>query len=314
MTSAHSVVALDVGGTSIKGWSIDATGTRSAAIEVPTPISDGPEAVVAAVRAAARTLSDDSTVAAGVVVPGVVDSAAGIARYAANLGWRELPLRDLVAGDLGVPVALGHDVTAAGLAERTVGCARSIRDCLVMVIGTGIAGVLVADDRLLRGATGLAGEIGHLPVFPEGERCACGQVGCLETYASAAALIRHYVAAGGRGRPDAREIVAAREQDPIAEEVWRGATYALGIALASATMLLDPAAIVLSGGLAEAGDALLAPVRAALDSRLAWRAAPELLVSPLASRGGRTGAAILAWRAAGVEQFASWTDRVGEPA
>ncbi|HEU5268260.1 MAG TPA: ROK family protein [Jatrophihabitans sp.] len=317
--SDSSVVALDVGGTSIKGWLIDAAGRVCAELERPTPVADGPDAVVAGLRGAARTLAvarpdAAAPVAAGVVVPGVVDADAGVAAYSANLGWRDVPLGRLLAADLDLPVAVGHDVAAAGLAESTLGRARGAHDCLMVVIGTGIAGVLVADGTALRGATGTAGEIGHVPVYPDGEPCACGQRGCLETYASAASLARRYAAAGGVGPATARDIVAEIANDPVAAQVWRDAVDALAVALVAATMLLDPALIVLGGGLAEAGDALLAPVCDGLAARLAWRPAPELAVSPLASRAGRVGAAILAWRAAGAEPFRSWTDRVGEPA
>ncbi|MCU1658237.1 MAG: hypothetical protein JWO57_2893, partial [Pseudonocardiales bacterium] len=173
-------MAVDVGGTGIKAALIDSSGTTVRSGERPTPVSDGPDAVVEAVRSAAREIADSSVVAAGVVVPGDVDVVSGTARYAANIGWRDVPLRDLLAADLGVPVALEHDVRAAGVAERTLGRTRGVADCLLVVIGTGIAGVIVSAGAALRGATDLAGEIGHIPVHPDGETCACGQRGCLE--------------------------------------------------------------------------------------------------------------------------------------
>lgn len=303
-----AVLAVDVGGTGIKAALVDDGGTLLRELQRPTPVAEGPLAVVAAVRAVARELAGPGVVSAGVVVPGSVDAASGTARYAANIGWTDVPLRDLIAADLGIPVALEHDVRAAGLAERTLGRAGGVADCLIVVIGTGIAGVVMSGGVALHGATGLAGEIGHVPAYPDGELCACGQRGCLETYASAAAIARRYLAADG-GRPDApgaREIAAARESDPIAGRVWHEATEALGIALASVTMLLDPSLVVLGGGLAAAGDALLEPVRAALAARLTWRPAPAVELSPLGSRAGQVGAAILAWQAVGMVDFGSW--------
>ncbi len=300
------MLAVDVGGTGIKAALLDADATVVRQAERPTPVAEGPAAVIAAVRAAVGDLAGPAVVAAGVVVPGSVDVATGTARYATNIGWHDVPLRDLIAADLGLPVAVEHDVRAAGLAECTLGRARGVAECLIMVIGTGIAGVVVAEGVAVRGATDSAGEIGHVPVYPDGDVCACGQRGCLETYASAAAIARRYRALGGRAGSSAREVGAARGSDPLAARVWDEATDALGIGLASYTMLLDPELVVLGGGLALAGDALLEPVRAALAGRLSWRAAPAVALSPLGTRAGQLGAAILAWKLAGRANFDSW--------
>ena len=287
------VVAVDVGGTSIKAARVSAAGELAAAAQVATPVADGPDAVVDAIRALVRSLADGAA-AVGVVVPGVVDVAAGVARYAANLGWRDVPLAQLLAGDTGLPVALEHDVRAAGIAERRVGRLAGAGDALVLVIGTGIAGVVIARGDAVRGAIDLAGEIGHVPVYPDGERCACGQRGCLETYASAGAIARRYAARTGTIR-SAEDIVARLADDADATAVWGEAVAALGLALATYTLLLDPAVIVLSGGLAGAGAVLRDGVVAALTGRLLWRPVPPVALSPLAGRAGLRGAALLAW-------------------
>ena len=305
MSSARSVLALDVGGTGLKGAVIDGSGAVLRKLERPTPTAAGAYAVVAAVRELARELTGPDVAAAGAVVPGSVDVSAGVARYSANLGWRDVPLRDLLGADLAVPVTLEHDVRAAGLAEIALGRARGLNDCLIMIIGTGIAGVIRSGGNILRGGADLAGEIGHIPVYPDGEVCACGQRGCLETYASAAAIGRRYRARSGR-QSDARGVVAAREKDPDARVVWDEAARALGIALATYTMLLDPGAVVLGGGLAESGDALLEPVRDELTRRLVWRPVPALHGSPLGPRAGQLGAALLAWQSIGHTDFEAW--------
>lgn len=309
MTARPAVLAVDVGGTAIKAAVIDQAGTVLDQVQRPTSPANGPASVVESVRAAASELARAGVVAGGVVVPGAVDVATGIARYSANLGWRDVPLRDLLAADLGIPVTIEHDARAAGLAEATLGAAHGITDCLVVVIGTGIAGVIRSAGVALRGATDLAGEIGHIPVYPQGEPCACGQRGCLETYASAAAIARRYRALSGDagGALDAREIAAQVATDADARQIWAEATDALGVALATYTLLLDPVSIVLGGGLAEAGDRLLVPVRAALTERLAWREPPSVSVSVLGSRAGQLGAAILAWQAVGFAGFSSWS-------
>jgi glucokinase len=303
-----AVVAVDVGGTSIKGALIDASGAAQRESVVPTPVADGADAVVSAIRSTVRELAAaaDSAAGVGVVVPGDVDADAGVARFSANLGWRDVPLRALLREDLGLPTVLDHDVRAAGLAERTIGLARGCDDCLVAVIGTGIAGVITSAGRHVPGARALAGELGHMAVWPDGEACPCGQRGCLERYSSAAAIARHYFERSGE-RVDAAEVLARVGQDPLASAVWGEAVEALGIALAACTMLLDPALIVLGGGLAAAGTALLEPVRAALTTRVVWRDVPALELSTLGSRAGLLGSALLAWQAAGVTDFEAWT-------
>jgi glucokinase len=301
-----SVIALDVGGTSIKAAIVDESGAMLRRTDARTPVSGGADAIVSAIRAVADELTSPEVAAVGVVVPGVVDAASGIARYSVNLGWRDIPLGALLTADLGLPVAVEHDVHAAGLAERTFGRARGVSDCLVVVIGTGIAAVVVAGGDPVRGALGIAGEIGHVPVYPDGEPCGCGLRGCAEVYASAAAIARRYAARGGEPLT-AAEICARLGSDHIADAVWNDATSTLGLALATYTLLLDPSLIVLAGGLSAAGAALRDPVRAALATHLAWRAAPAVEVSLLTNRAGLFGAALLAWRAAGRDVGPGWT-------
>jgi glucokinase len=273
--------------------------------------------VVAAIRQCVRTTVGRighgfDVRAVAVVVPGMVDAAAGIARYSVNLGWRDVPLRELLQQDVRVPLVIDHDVRAAGLAESVLGRARGEPDALLVVIGTGVAAVVIAVGQVVRGATGSAGELGHLIVHPGGEPCVCGQRGCLETYGSAGALQRRFAAVGGNGT--AAEIVAAAGTDPVAHRVWQEATDAIGRALAMATVVLDSGLIVLGGGLAEAGAALLEPVRASLAAELGWREAPDVELSSLASRAGRAGAAMLAWAAAGGADLDAWAESIGAAA
>jgi glucokinase len=284
------VVAVDVGGTAIKAARFDAELRGSQLRTAATP--PDPAAVVSLLRSLVRDLAGGA-VAVGVVVPGAVDADAGIARFAANIGWRDVPLRDLLAADTGLPVAVGHDVGAAGIAECAAGALRGVDDGVLVVLGTGIAAVVRSGGRLVTGAQRLAGELGHAPVYPDGEACPCGQRGCLERYASAAAVTRRYAAAGGTAAT-AAEVVAGLDVDAAARRVWDEAVRALALGLASATMLLDPAVIVLGGGLAEAGEALRAPIAAALAELVRWRSVPRVELSPLGARAGLTGAAILA--------------------
>jgi glucokinase len=297
------VVAVDVGGTTIKAATVDADGRFLEEVSRPTPVARGPEAVIDEVQAIiAQLAASEATVrAVAVVVPGVVDAAAGRAVFSANLGFHDVPLRDLVQAAIGLPTVLEHDVRAAGVAERAMGIAQAVDDYLFVVIGTGIAAVMHAGGQPVRGARGIAGELGHIPVYPDGEPCPCGQRGCLERYASASSITRRYAELGGDQEVSARDVAARRGADPAADRAWRDACEALGIALATCTMLLDPAMIVLAGGLSAAGDDLLGPLEAELASRVMWRDAPPVRLSPLAGRAGLVGAAVLAWRSAGAE-------------
>jgi len=168
---------------------------------------------------------------------------------------------------------------------------------MLVVIGTGIASVARSGGVVVHGASGSAGELGHVPVYPDGEACPCGQRGCLERYASAAAISRAYEIHGGAADTSAAEIAQRRLEDEAAARAWDGAVQALAIAIASATMLLDPEVIAFAGGLAEAGDALLVPLTEAFASRVKWRPPPPLVRSPLGMQAGMLGAALLAWSA-----------------
>ncbi len=299
------MIAVDVGGTSIKSALVSRDGRVEQMVSVATPAAEGPHAVVDAIRHAVRSLVSHDTLAVGLVVPGAVDSDAGIASYSANLGWRDVPMRDLIHAETGLPAVVEHDIRGGGLAEALIGHARGTRDSLVVIIGTGIAARVVSGGHVVRGATGVPGEIGHMPVWPDGDPCPCGQLGCLERYASAAAIARRYAERSGT-LVSAEDVASLLHKDADADAVWHDAVEALGLALASSTMLLDPSLIVLAGGLSHAGEALLAPTRAALARRVVWRDAPRIELSTLGSRAGLLGAAIVAWQRVGLDDFTHW--------
>lgn len=291
------VLALDVGGTVLKGgvFEAGAAGVRQVAtLRRPTPRAAGPAAVVTAVLdtvAELCALAPDA-VAVGLVVPGVVDEAAGIGVESENLRWRDVPFARLAAERAGRPVAFGHDVRAGGRAELAALGGPGPRDALVLLVGTGIAGLLVVGGSVLPGS--YVGEIGHAPVGPE-EPCACGSTGCLETIASAASITRRYREAGGPDVPGAREVLAAaRAGDLRARGVWDDAVGALARALAMYTTLLAPELVVLGGGLAQAGSALLDPVLAGLRRRLTFQPEPAVRLGLLGDGAGTIGAALLA--------------------
>jgi glucokinase len=297
------VIGVDVGGTTIKAALFDSDGLEYFRSDWPTPRQLGTDAVITTIidviaELRAQVPEAAQVRAVGLVVPGLVDAEQGIAVYAANLGWRQLPLRQIVAEAVGLPVILDHDVRAAGLAELELGAGRGLQEIIFVALGTGVAAAVITRGQVAAGATGRAGELGHLPVFPEGEWCACGQRGCTETYASAAALSRRYAAASGISDVRAEDVISrAAAGDPIAEKIFNDAVTALGRALVNYVLLMDPELILIGGGMGASGAALLDPLTHAVQGGLAWRAAPVILNGTFAGDAGRRGAGLLAWHA-----------------
>ncbi|NHC13685.1 ROK family protein [Motilibacter deserti] len=295
-----AIVAVDVGGTTIKAAQVTPEGGLLTRRTVPTPHDGTPVAdAVAGIVAELRTPSTESV---GVGMPGLVDSRAGVVRFSANLNLRDAPIGAQLSERLGVPVAIEHDVRAACAAELRLGAGRRVEDLLCVVLGTGVAARSIIRGRLLDGSTGTAGELGHVCIDPGGEPCACGARGCVEVYASAAGVLRRFRTAGGDPSLDTPGVVAVLGRDPLADRVWADAVDALAAGIAAATLLTDPALVVLAGGLSGARDALAGPLARALQERLPWRQAPALEISALGADAGLLGSALAAADAAGWQE------------
>lgn len=298
------VIALDVGGTGMKAALVGTDGTLLHEARRPTGRDRGPDAVVESILSFAEDLHahggthfGEGACAAGVAVPGLIDAANGIALYAANLGWRDVPLRTLLGGRLGgIPVALGHDVRTGGLAEGRVGAGKGADRFLFVPLGTGIAGAIGIEGSIEAGAHGSAGEIGHIVVRPGGVSCGCGQRGCLERYASASAVSLAWARASGDPDADAADCAKAVEAGvPEALTVWHTAIDALADGLVTALTLLDPRTLIVGGGLAEAGETLFVPLRAAVAERITFQSLPTIVPAALGDTAGCLGAGFLAW-------------------
>jgi glucokinase len=309
MTVAGVVVACDVGGTGIKAGLVDAAGRVHRAVTVPTPVvdGDGDATAKAVLDRLAGLVADLSAAGAagavagvGVIVPGLVDAAAGMALYAENLGWKDVPFTARLAEATGLPVAFDHDVRAAGAAEQRFGAGRGHRDVAFVPIGTGISAALVLDGRPYAGG-GWAGEIGHIDVG-SGLTCPCGARGCLETVASAAAIARRYTSRSGRSVAGALEVASRLgDGDADARAVWDEAVDALAFVLAVTAAVAAPELIIIGGGLSGAGDVLLEPLRRGVAARVTPpQRQPELVPAALGEQAGLLGAALLAWEKVGV--------------
>src|SRR4051812_4485193 len=283
----------------MKAALIDETGTIRALVRRPTP-HDGHRTAEAVVRAVAELSArfgnehpDVHPQAVGLLVPGHVDDEAGVGVFSENLDWNDFPFRDRTEAAVGLPVSFSHDVRGAGEAEHRLGAAAPFDDVVVMAIGTGIAGAIFIGGRLHTGG-GMAGEMGHSRVA-DGPDCACGGRGCLEAVASAAAIARRYNARTGADVPGAREVLTRAESgDAVAREVWDSAVDALALDLSHTVALLAPEAIVIGGGLAQAGLALFGPLAEKLDGILTFHRRPVLLPASIGENAGVIGAALRA--------------------
>ena len=302
-------LGVDVGGTKVAGLLVGDGGEVMAEETVATP-ADDVEATLETIYGVASTLAARGRPeAVGVGAAGMVDFAAGALRSAPNLAWKEVPIRALVADRTGLPTVVDNDANVAAWGEFRWGAGRGFRDLLLVTVGTGIGGGIVSGGRLFRGAHGFAAEIGHIIVEPEGPLCGCGNRGCWEQVASGRALDR---AAKEAARRDPRSAIAtlggadpegvhvgraAREGDREATEILQEVGRRLGEGIAGLVNVLDPEAVVVGGGVAEIGDLLLDPARAALvDAVEAPQHRPEvpLLGASLGNRAGAIGAATLA--------------------
>ena len=293
------VIAVDVGGTFIKCALVEPDGTVAHTQRRPTDAGQGPVAVTETIVGTAAELvgtareQGHTPVACGVVVPAVIDEAAGVAVFSANLGLRDVPLRDLVAARTGLPTALGHDVRAGAVAEARLGAGIGSRRMFFVALGTGIAGALALDGRVDPGAHGGSGEIGHVMIRTQADArpCGCGGRGCLERYASASAVAAAYAEPG----VDAAEVVRrAHAGDGRASAVWREAVESLADGLLIGIALHDPQVAVLGGGLSQAGQLLLDPLEKELVRRRTFHQLPTLAIARLGDEAGVQGAALLA--------------------
>ncbi|HXQ44416.1 MAG TPA: ROK family protein [Acidimicrobiales bacterium] len=320
-------LGIDVGGTKILGLAVDGSGSVLAEAKAPTPRvlapgstpGAGGDAVIEAVAGVAEQLIEalDTAgrvvTAAGVGVPGMVDDA-GVLRFAPNLpGGEGLDVGGRVTTRLGgLRVVVDNDATCAAVAEWTSGAAVGASDAVVVTLGTGIGGGLVVDNRVARGALGFAGEIGHMVVDPSGPSCPCGKRGCWERFASGSGLGRLAREAAHAGRLDAVLRLAGGDPEAVrAEDVTAAAAtgdagaravleelaWWLALGLANLANILDPSVFVLGGGLVDALDLVIEPVRVAFDDLVEGRLGrPEVMIrlATLGERAGAVGAGLLA--------------------
>jgi len=309
-------IGVDIGGTKVAAGVVDENGTILATALRETPAEDPAQTVDVITDVIAELRESHEVEAVGLGAAGFIDAQRSTVVFAPNLAWRNLALRATVEKNCGLPVVVENDANAAAWGESRFGAARDVDSMVMLTIGTGVGGGVVLDGELFRGQNGMAAEIGHLTVVPDGRRCGCGNRGCWERYASGRALVGEardiadlsptYGARMlelGDGEPEGitgPEVTqAAVEGDPAALEAFALIATWLGRGMASLAAVLDPSMFVLGGGVSEAGEVLRAPAEKEFLSRLtasAFREAPAIALAQLGGEAGIVGAADLVRR------------------
>jgi glucokinase len=312
----QSALGVDLGGTKIEVALVDHRGRIRAERRLATDVDGGPEGVCAQIVEAIRSFGHSvAEVPVGVGIAGQVTGGSGLVRFAPNLGWRDVPLKERLEERLALEVTVTNDVRAATWGEWLHGAGLGCDELVCVFVGTGIGGGVVVGGRLLAGATNSAGEVGHMTVNLSGPACTCGNHGCLEAYAGGWAIARRareavagdpqrgqrlVSLAGGRvGDLTAREVAQAyAEGEPLARELVRHTAEALAAGAASIVNAFNPARLIFGGGVFEGLPDLLELVRSGLCTRAlaATTGSLEVLPAALGNKAGVIGAASLALR------------------
>jgi len=307
------IVGIDIGGTNIVVGTVAADGSEVLGlVSEPTFSEQGAEAVLGRIvrlaRASIAAAHDREVVGVGIGSPGPLDTTRGVVLLTPNLGWVNYPLRELITRALGMPATLDNDANCAIFGEWWRGAARGADHVVGLTIGTGIGGGIVLSGEIYRGASDIAGEIGHMTIDSTGRRCKCGNYGCLEAYASGPAIAARAVEGIEAGaetslpkyvNADLSRITAqvvyeaAHDGDGYALEVVRDTAKFLGAGVANIINVFNPQVVVICGGVTLAGDRLFAPLRSEVKRRAFKPAVDVCRIVPgeLAGTAGVYGAA-----------------------
>lgn len=306
-------IGIDIGGTKIAAALVSESGEIIRDLKVPTPAKDSEKIADAVVDLINELASGQQVSAVGVAAAGFIDAERANIVYAPNLSWRNEPLKAKLEARVNLPVFIDNDANAAGWAEFRFGAGRGVKHMVMLTVGTGVGGAVVVDGHLLRGGFGIAAELGHINLVPNGEPCGCGQLGCLESYGSGTALLNAAKRLASSGDPAGTRLAelqdaageltgqevyqAIQERDAGTLALLADLGAALGRAVASLTAVLDPELVVIGGGVSATGDLLLDPIKAAYLAHLPARGfRPELRIvqAELVNDAGVVGAADLA--------------------
>lgn len=316
MKDGGLLIGVDIGGTKMAAALVTARGQVLRRHRLPTPAQQGPQAVIDALCQAIEQVRGDTEMrqvsGLGVGVPGPYDSKLQVLSSSPQLaGWHNVPLKQMLQDRLGTPTFVDNDANAAALGEHRFGAGIGTRHMIYITVSTGIGSGLILDGKLYTGASGAAGEVGHMTVDVNGPRCKCGNWGCWEAVASGTALAREAVrrleagaesrilelAGGDLEQVKAEVVFAAFQQgDRLAQSLIERAGYYLGVGLASLINIFSPELIVIGGGLSHMGEALLGPAESVARQRAFALSASGARIVPakLGDDSGVLGAVALA--------------------
>jgi len=308
-------IGIDVGGTKVLGGVVDEFGTVLATERQDTPRQGG-SALTQTIADIARVLMKlHDVTSVGVSAAGFVSSDRKTMLATPNIAdWNGVNLDNELTKLIGLPVIIENDANAAAWGEAKFGAGQNKDHMMMLTVGTGIGGGIVVNGGLYRGAFGTAAEFGHMRVVPEGHLCGCGARGCFEQYASGNALLRHVREAINATPEVARNLLsrgdgtiagltgkaitdAARDGDPVALAAFNTTGQWLGAGIATLSVILDPACVVIGGGVIDAGEILLKPTREALERTMPFAGKhpyPEIIAAQLGNEAGLVGVADLA--------------------
>lgn len=309
-------IGIDVGGTNVKIALVDNDGKIIYSNTVPTYAQMGYEYTVNNIKQAIRDLMKETNTdsksieAIGFDFPGQVDYKTGVVKLAPNIpGWVNVPIAQMIEEEFHIPTKIDNDVRCAALGEMKFGAGRGCENFVCITVGTGIGSGLVVNGQLVRGAANAAGEIGHIKLqMNDGPICGCGDTGCLEAFASGPSIVamaQEYLKGGKSTKY--RELAAdgeitpyivakaAEAGDPVAKRIFEIVGTYIGMGLVSVINLLNPEKVIIGGGVAEAGDLLLDPIRKTIKERAMVVAgnSVEIVRAELGNSAGVIGASML---------------------
>ncbi len=306
-----AVIGVDLGGTNVRAAVVNRDGEVLTKHKEATRASEGRERVLSRLVEIIRDLevqarkSEYTVAGLGVGAPGVIEAGKGIVVKSPNLpDWNNFALKSALEAAVRVPVVLENDANAAALGEQWRGAGRGTSSMILLTLGTGVGGGIVLEGKIWRGADGMAGEIGHMTLFPGGRQCTCGNRGCLEMYASARGIIQTFREVGASGTSRLEGVVtsesiysAAREGDRLAAAVMQDTGRFLGIGVASLVNIFNPERIVIGGGVKDAWQLFIGASRDEVLLRAFEVPAKRAAIVPaeLGDDAGMVGAAALAF-------------------
>ncbi|MBD0415062.1 ROK family protein [Oryzicola mucosus] len=296
--AAPLAIGIDIGGTRVRAALVDRSGALHARHETLTAAQAGPQAVVTQiadlVAIVTSGVSQEQLVGAGVCCPGPLDTTRGYALGVPTLAeFIDIPIAEMIAEALGMPLRLENDGVAAAHGEWRFGAGRGHDNLVYVTVSTGVGGGVVTDGRLLHGRKGMAGHVGHMVIAPDGERCSCGARGCWEAYASGTAFARRIAARSGYAGPAAVFAAAGAGEAVALDLVAQQADY-LGIGISSLLHLYSPDVVVLGGGVANGLGLMVTAIRTRIEANAmpAFRDVP-VVPAGLGENAGLVGAAAL---------------------